>query len=180
MTKDVGWWHYAKILLGLQSSITYMTKQPHSPIFTFYNGSSLTHILPYKDRIQSYIRENAGQRKTLYWRIFHSVYMTKMCLRIIGLTWHRVKLSWNHPWIIPPLNQVSCMKYLWFKFYVRNTFKHIIEGLKCWKHINILTHLFPNAPFFYLLKTSENLTIFWFFQGVEEGCIGKKWVKNFF
>ena len=35
----------------------------------------------------------------------------------------------------------------------------------------------PNASFFYPLKTSENFTVFWCFQGVEKGCIGNKWVK---
>ena len=38
----------------------------------------------------------------------------------------------------------------------------------------------PNAPFLYPLKTSENLKVFWWFQGVEKGCIGNKWVKGFF
>ena len=36
----------------------------------------------------------------------------------------------------------------------------------------------PNAPFLYLLKTSENLTAFLCFQGVEKGCIGNEWVNN--
>ena len=37
----------------------------------------------------------------------------------------------------------------------------------------------PNAPFLYPLKTSENHKLFWYFQGVEKGCIdiGNKWVK---
>ena len=35
----------------------------------------------------------------------------------------------------------------------------------------------PNAPFLYPLKTSENVKVFWGFQGVEKGCIGNKWVK---
>ena len=35
----------------------------------------------------------------------------------------------------------------------------------------------PNAPFFYPLKISESLTVFYFFQGVEKGCVGNKWVK---
>ena len=35
----------------------------------------------------------------------------------------------------------------------------------------------PNAPFLYPLKTSENRKVFWCFQGVEKGCIGKIWVK---
>ena len=35
----------------------------------------------------------------------------------------------------------------------------------------------PNAPFLYPLKSSENLKVFWCFQGVEKECIGKKWDK---
>ena len=35
-----------------------------------------------------------------------------------------------------------------------------------------------NAPFLYSLKTPENLTVFWSFQGVEKGCIGNKWVNS--
>ena len=41
-----------------------------------------------------------------------------------------------------------------------------------------LNPFFPNAPFLYSLKKSENLTIFWCFQGVEEGIIGNKWVNR--
>ena len=37
---------------------------------------------------------------------------------------------------------------------------------------------FPNAPFLYTLKTSENLMVFWYFQGLEKGCIENKWVKT--
>ena len=40
-----------------------------------------------------------------------------------------------------------------------------------------LKALVPNAPILYLLKTSENRKVFSFFQGVEKGCIGNKWVK---
>ena len=36
----------------------------------------------------------------------------------------------------------------------------------------------PNAPFLYTLKTSENLMVFWYFQGVEKGCMENKWVKT--
>ena len=36
-----------------------------------------------------------------------------------------------------------------------------------------------NAPFLYPPKT-ENLTVFWCFQGVEKGCTGNKWVNNAF
>ena len=36
----------------------------------------------------------------------------------------------------------------------------------------------PNAPFLYPLKTTENRKVFWYFQGVEKGCIGNEWVKK--
>ena len=36
----------------------------------------------------------------------------------------------------------------------------------------------PNAPFLYLLKISENRKVFWCFQRVEKGYIGKKWVNS--
>ena len=36
----------------------------------------------------------------------------------------------------------------------------------------------PNASFLYPLKTSENPTVFWCFQGLEKGYIGKEWVKE--
>ena len=41
--------------------------------------------------------------------------------------------------------------------------------------------LVPNALFSYQLKTSENRTVFWCFQGLERererGCIGNEWVN---
>ena len=35
----------------------------------------------------------------------------------------------------------------------------------------------PNARFLYPLKTSENLPVFWRFQGVEKGCIKNAWLN---
>ena len=35
----------------------------------------------------------------------------------------------------------------------------------------------PNAPFLYPLKISDNLTVFWCFQGVQKEYIGNKWVN---
>ena len=37
-----------------------------------------------------------------------------------------------------------------------------------------------NAPFLYPVKTSENLTVFWSFQGVEKGYIWNKWVNSLY
>ena len=35
----------------------------------------------------------------------------------------------------------------------------------------------PNATFLYPLKTSENRKVFWYFHGVEKGCLGNEWLK---
>ena len=51
--------------------------------------------------------------------------------------------------------------------------------IKPWRE-RFLIYINPfvsNAPFLYPLKTSENLTVFWCFQGVEKGCIGNEWVN---
>ena len=41
-----------------------------------------------------------------------------------------------------------------------------------------LNQVLPNAPFLYTLKTSENLTVFWCFQGIEKGCTRYRWVEH--
>ena len=43
---------------------------------------------------------------------------------------------------------------------------------------SLLNPFVPNAPFLYLLKTSENRKFFWYFQGLEKGCIGNEWVNG--
>ena len=45
--------------------------------------------------------------------------------------------------------------------------------------MNFIGWFVPNAPFFYPLKASENLTVFECFQGVEKGCIRNRWVKKY-
>ena len=42
----------------------------------------------------------------------------------------------------------------------------------------LINPFIKNGPFLYPLKTSENLTVFWCFLGVEKGCIGKTWVNS--
>ena len=44
--------------------------------------------------------------------------------------------------------------------------------------IGIFNPFVPNAPFLYLLKTPENLTVLQCFQGLEKGWVGKEWVKE--
>ena len=41
----------------------------------------------------------------------------------------------------------------------------------------IFNPFIPNAPFLYPLKASENLAVFWCFQGLEKGCIGNELVE---
>ena len=83
-------------------------------------------------------------------------------------------------------------KFLWKHSFYRNLIKEItltrpeesyygnvklkpkIVLINCY-----LNPFVPNAPFFYSLKTSENLMVFWCSQGLEKGCIGKEWVKKF-
>ena len=45
-------------------------------------------------------------------------------------------------------------------------------------HSNLLNIFVPNAPFFYPLKTSENLKVFLCFRGVEEACMWSEWVNT--
>ena len=47
-----------------------------------------------------------------------------------------------------------------------------IKGL-----LEVFKPIIPNEPFPYSLNTSENLLVFWCFQGVEKECIGDKWVN---
>ena len=42
-----------------------------------------------------------------------------------------------------------------------------------------LTHSFLFVPFLYPLIRSENVTVFWCFQGAEKGYIGNEWVNNY-
>ena len=42
----------------------------------------------------------------------------------------------------------------------------------------LLTNLFPVHPFSTPWKHYYHLTVFWYFQGVEKGCIGNEWVKG--
>ena len=55
------------------------------------------------------------------------------------------------------------------------------QGVQKWNTgVKKINPFVPNAPFLYLLKTSESLTLFWCFQGVEKGCSGNECVKKVF
>ena len=44
--------------------------------------------------------------------------------------------------------------------------------------ISFLNPFAPDAPFLYPLETSENLRVFWSFQGAEKGCFRNEWVNK--
>ena len=53
------------------------------------------------------------------------------------------------------------------------------DSISRWKHLwntFYVNPFVPSAPFLYPLKT-ENLMVFWCFQGVAKGCIGNGWVS---
>ena len=73
---------------------------------------------------------------------------------------------------------------VFFKDFVSVSIKHIFQNISEWfltpLHLLKLIHLFPMHPFSSPLKISENLTVFWCFQGVEKGCIRNKWVNRIY
>ena len=69
------------------------------------------------------------------------------------------------------ITSVFVCVYIYIYIYVGIIFVFIYLGIA-------FNPFVPNAPFLYLTKTSENLTVFWCFQGAEKWCIGNKWVKN--
>ena len=54
--------------------------------------------------------------------------------------------------------------------------------------VTLVKPFITSTPFLYPLKASENLTVFWCFQGIEKGCIGnglghnwvQEWLKDGF
>ena len=79
-----------------------------------------------------------------------------------------------------------------FLFFFSSFILYIIFILSSWKHVFwgsilrlcmiffycFLNQSIPKAPFLYPLKISINLTVFWFFHGIEKGCIGNKRVNR--
>ena len=79
----------------------------------------------------------------------------------------------------------SIPKNFWVVDLVANTYRDVSIKLKERENKNsssrilpLMNPFVPNVPFFYLLKSLENLAVFWCFQWVEKGCIGNKWVKS--
>ena len=52
-----------------------------------------------------------------------------------------------------------------------------VDSKVCVRIICRFSPFVPNTLFLYPLNTSENLRVFWCFQGVEKRCIGNKWVN---
>ena len=60
-------------------------------------------------------------------------------------------------------------------FYLVQSF--LVSFWKCMKYVDFVNQFFPSAPFLYPVETPEKGKVFGCFQGVEKGCIGKKWVN---
>ena len=68
---------------------------------------------------------------------------------------------------------------------VNRSFSNFLSHFPAWSPINfaqgnlhlIFNPVFPNALCLYSLKTSENITVFWCFHGVDKGCIANTWVS---
>ena len=74
------------------------------------------------------------------------------------------KVIWNFKFFLRPLPT-------WWKC------QNQCLSANCFWRFTLLNWCFPIASFLYPLKTSENLTVFSWFQDVEIGCIGNKWVN---
>ena len=72
-----------------------------------------------------------------------------------------------------------CFFHKWNSFIVSIMFFNSVFILRLWFSVKTYFNPFvPNETFLYPLKTSENLTVFWCFQGVEKICIGREWVLS--
>ena len=111
-------------------------------------------------------------------RVDNSIYISKKHHQISVVVYETAIFNKTHWW----------MKALFFNISEKNNDRQTTK-------IYSLPHLFllrilefllaamlnrfvPNASFLYSLKTTENRTVFWCFQGVEKGCIGNKCVKS--
>ena len=94
------------------------------------------------------------------------------------------------PWLYVMLRKIIVWKKAWENFNITraigmrmsHTFlPSLLESFSAWyslKGHTCLTHSLLMHPFSAPLKTSENLTVFWRFQGAEKWCIGNEWVKQ--
>ena len=65
-----------------------------------------------------------------------------------------------------------------FRWFFRYHSSESVMGERvCPIFLKSINPFFPNAPFLYPQKTSENLMVFWCFQGVDNRCIENKWIK---
>ena len=94
-------------------------------------------------------------------------------------------VNWFHPYVIlikmPVISCSSfCLSFLWtlLDFEMKNScLKSSVTKMSFeWSFHLFFNSPVPNAPFLYLLKTSENCKVLWRFLGVEKGCIGNEWV----
>ena len=77
----------------------------------------------------------------------------------------------------PYLFQIQTRKNSVFGHILRSAMMKLYDASEYLHFQKIFNPFVPNVPFLYPLKTSEKLTVFWCFQGVEKGCIANEWFK---
>ena len=120
--------------------------------------------------------------KKLYESHFFLAYVYLAWIRHVNFTWAIEKSTWNK------INMKKIYIVLLYSrtshpFSVNKNRRKLLSKAKLLKKLRLFFRIninpfSPNVPFLYPLKTSENLNVFWYFQGVEKGCIGNKWVKE--
>ena len=113
-----------------------------------------------------------------------SIILLKWIIPILNKKWRWISVLFYTPntkqykswWMLTRHSKFQWLRnYIFFKkeinfnIFIYNTSLFLLEEL-----IQEQLRFGVNAPFLYPLKTSENLSVFWYFQGVEKGCAGNK------
>ena len=143
----------------------------NNKVFSFHCGFRWTQW----DRTKRTIKE-----KRKRWRILKKISKRKMkmalesannaVLRSINISLESHFTSFRSFFLIRS-------KAAFHRCYIKNMFRKISQNSQKNTYQSFFNPFVPNAPFLYPLKTSENLMVFLYFQGVEKWCIGNEWVK---
>ena len=135
-----------------------------NPKYNLWSISFTHHMNKYRSSCPRLIWREALQKNRAHgWVSFSVTRLHRVDLQFTKKVLHDQRARSHFPKIfrtVPPS-------------YTMNYDQAIKQKLAIKSYIN---PFFPNAPFLYLQKTSENFTVFWCFQGVEKGCIENEWV----
>ena len=112
-----------------------------------------------------YTKAQEGCCYMLYIILLPLLYLWTNCINLFGLLCTLVVSFYTGLY-----SEIDLMKYM-----VSFVSEHFIF---CFVFQSSVNPFFPNAPFLYPPKASENHKIFWCFQGIGKGFIGNKWVNQ--